>query len=121
MSTLTIPPGIVLREPRASDVDALAAITVAVTPQDPYFKWRFPYAQDNRDACLEYNRMWFKEELECPSLGLVAEAPSNQDPNKLEVVGYNFWTYYRARKKDEEVSNDQAQEQEGKLVEFLQS
>ena len=87
--------GCKFREVRGSDVDALAAINVAVWCQDENYSYRFQHAQQYPQDLLKYSRLRYLEYLESVDAGIycgmVAEVPGAKDAAGSEVVAFGFW------------------------------
>jgi len=84
-----------IRPSEPSDLDAITAIGVAAFPYEPQWPYRYPYRaqypEDHQIFTRQRYSEWFAAAETPDCVIMVAEAPSNEDPQVRKVVALSIW------------------------------
>lgn len=84
-----------VRSATLNDLDTMTAIGLAALPDDPVWPYRYPFAAQFPEDHYKYSRIRYSEYLANVEAGayavMLAEAPSNENPDVKEIVAMSMW------------------------------
>jgi hypothetical protein len=81
-----------------ADLDAIVDIVIKAFAYDPQWQYRYPYRLQYSEDHKKFTRIYYADYLEMTFAGyntiMLAEMPSDEDPNVLKVISVSIWDNY---------------------------
>lgn len=81
-----------------ADLDAIVDVVIQAFDHDPQWQWRYRYRKEYPEDHYKFTRLFYSEYMEMTFAGhntiMLAESPSDEDPNMMKVVAMSIWDNY---------------------------
>jgi len=86
---------ITIRTATTADLDSITDLALDALPHDPAWPYRYAKAAEFPEEHYKYSRLRYSEYLANIEIGayaiMLAESPSNEDPDVTKVVAMSIW------------------------------